>query len=54
MTEHEQFEKLLSYVAELKEKDTLEEKTYFWEKVIGLSSEQIKEYEMEQNDRAGP
>lgn len=46
MTEHEQFEKLLSYVAELKQKDTLKEREYFWKRVIGLSSEQIKEYEL--------
>ena len=46
MTEHEQFEELLSYVAELKKTDTTEEKEYFWKEVIGLSSEQIKEHRL--------
>ena len=46
MTEHEQFEELLSYVAELKRKDTLKEKEYFWKRVIGLCPEQIKDYEL--------
>ena len=46
MTEHELLMNLINYVAELKERYDVEEQLMFWHNIVGMSDEQIKEYDV--------
>lgn len=46
MTEHEILNNLIEYVTELKERENEEEKIYFWTHVIGMSEQQMKDYDI--------
>ena len=46
MTEHELFMNLIEYVCELKERHDKDEQIMFWKNIIGMTDEQIKNYEV--------
>ena len=46
MTEQEILNNLIEYVTEVKEREDEDEKEFFWTKVIGMTEEQMKKYEI--------
>ena len=46
MTEHEILMNLINYITELKKREDTEEQIMFWKDIIGMTDEQIKEYDI--------
>ena len=41
---------LIEYITELKERETKEERLYFWKNVIGMTDDDIKNFDLDYED----